>query len=204
MKRGLLLLVIIASGCANLATHSIERFSDKYYVLEKKDAGILEGPYKMKQVLSPNSVLVKTKQQEVRIILRGCLATNQKDMDFKAIKTLGTMWPEDVYLRKDSIVHLDSNALVSVVYDPANQVYIGKDSDGKMQYDTLTYTMPQLLMFTHGYCVLDHSDTNYPLYQVFVEAENLAKKHRQGYWATHTEPPAQATTNAISNVTTNK
>ncbi len=43
--------------------------------------------------------------------------------------------------------------------------------------------MPQLLMITQGYCLVDHSDTGYPLYEVFRKAEELARKAHRGYWA---------------------
>jgi endonuclease YncB( thermonuclease family) len=59
---------------------------------------------------------------------------------------------------------------------------LGRDDKGKQQYRNLTYAMPQLLLLTHGYCLLDRSDTNYPLYQVFLDAEDLAKKNRAGCW----------------------
>ena len=200
-----LLMLCLAGGCISAGGDSMDSFLDKHYVLFKKNADQLDGPYKVAKVLTPNTILAGRNGTIFKIVIRGCVAANREDMDLKAMKLLGTMWPENVYLHKACTVATEeSNTVRSVVYTPANQNFIKYDDAGEAQFDNLTYTMPQLLNLTGGYCVLDHSDTNYPLYQVFVEAENLAKKHRQGYWATHTEPPAQAPTNAISNVTTNK
>ena len=192
-----LLLGVLACGCVNLITDSTERFSDKYYVLEERDATNLDGPYKMKGIISPNAILGKKGQKQVRILFRGCLSTDDVNLDMRARKLLGGTWPGGAYL-DSGFVWMSSSDVKAVVYTPANRIWTGRDSNGKSTFRNLTYTMPQLLLFLEGVVLLDHSDTNYPLYQVFVEAENLAKKHRQGYWATHTEPPAQAPTNAIS------
>ena len=178
----LLALLIMTSGCVYLTSQSSRLLDDRYYVLEKKDASILDGPYKMNSVISPNSIQVEKGNQSLVVVLRGCLPAQQKEMDSLALKLLGTMWPDNVYLRRDSTVFTEGGVVKSVVYDPANQVFVGKDEGGNMLYDALTYTMPQLLMLTYGYCRLDHSDTNYPLYPAFVEAEDVAKRHSKGLW----------------------
>ena len=175
-------LMVVTSGCIRLESSSAGLLDTRYYILEKKDVLLLDGPYQMQSVLSPNSILVAKGKQSLVVTLRGCLSAQQEECDARAVKILGTMWPENVYLRKDSTVVDAGGGVVSVVYDPANQVFVGKDEEGRMAYDVLTYTMPQLLLLTYGYCRLDHSDTNYPLYPVFVDAENAAKQHRKGIW----------------------
>ena len=182
-----LLIAALTGGCINLSSNSLKLFVDEHCVLRKKDAWQLVGPYRMKEVASPNAILVEKDGNELRVVLRGCEGTNQRDLDFRARKLLGTMWPEDVYLHKDSIVRIGDDVIKAVVYDPANQVFIGKDGRGKLLYDTQTYTVKQLKLLLYGYCLLDRSDTDYPLFPVFLEAEQLAKKHRQGYWKTHAE-----------------
>lgn len=179
----ILALVVVANGCVDLGSSAGRLLDNRHYVLEKKDASILDGPYKMKAVLSPTSILVEKGRQSSVVMLRGCLPVQQEECDARAIKILGTMWPEDVYLRKDSTVSAAGGGVLSIVYDPANQVFTGEDEGGKRSCDVLTYTMPQLLMLTYGYCRLDHCDTNYPLYSVFVEAEDVARRHRKGIWA---------------------
>ena len=123
----------------------------------------------------------------VKIIIRGCLPTNQKELDFRAVKLLGTMWPNNIYLRNDSTSQIQENTIKGIIYNPAYQVFIRKDKNGESEFDILTYTMPQLLLLTNGYCLLDHSDTDYPLYEVFKEAERLAQENKKGYWATHSK-----------------
>jgi len=96
------------------------------------------------------------------------------------------------YLLKDSVVNVSSNEIKAVVYHPANQVYVG----GTKGFDNLTYVMPQLMHIAYGELRVDHSDTNFPLYKAFAEAERLAQKKRNGYWATHSAPE-EATTNSV-------
>ena len=178
-----LFAMFILSGCVS----PMKDFIDKHYVLEKKDASLLEGPYKMKEVLSPNSILVEKAGQEIKIIMRGCKPTNIKELNFRAIKLLGTMWPHDIYLRQDCTSIIGKNTIKGIVYGPANQVFMRKNKNGKSEFDVLTYTVKQLKLILYGYCLLDHTDTDYPMYKVFKEAESLAKENKEGYWKTHSE-----------------
>jgi len=203
--------VMMSSGCV-LISHlermvknldPVERLYDRHYVLRKKDAGLLEGPYTMSKVFAPNRISLGSGDHEIEVTIRGCQPTDDEKLDCEAQGFLVRVKWDGVYVRKDCRAALGENAFKAVIYTPANTVSV-MDETGEVESEILTYRMPQLLSLMDGYCLLDHSDTNYPLYQVFLEAERLAKKHKKGYWATHTEPPAPATTNAVSNVATNK
>jgi len=172
-------------GCSHFASRRARRSLDAHYVLYKGDESLLDGPFKMEEVVSANTILVTKEGNESTITLRGCLSTGRESLDAKARRLLGTLWPGEVYLRKDSTARGESGILRGVVYDPANRVCIGRDQDGKLRYENLTYTMAQLKLILYGYCILDHSDTDYPLHPVLCEAELLAKKHRRGYWEDH-------------------
>jgi hypothetical protein len=73
------------------------------------------------------------------------------------------------------------------MYKPANQIFIRHDENGEEVFRNLSYTMPQLVSIAYGKVMVDHSDTDYPLYEVFKEAERLAKENKKGYWAMHSE-----------------
>jgi len=177
-----LLVIVLLCGC----TSPIEKLTDKYYVLNEEDENKLDGPYKVKDV-SPNTILVEKDKKEIKIILRGCIPTNDPKINSEAESGLGSLIDNDAYLLRDSVVWLNSKEAKAIVYKPANRVWIGHDENGKDIFRNLSYRLPQLIRFTYGQSLLDHSDTDYPLYEVFKEAEKLAKENKKGYWATHPE-----------------
>ena len=187
---GLIITSLLASviGCQLLSEKGLE---SRYYVLECKDAHLLDGPYELKTVVDSTRIVLRSSNQDVQVFIRGCIKTGDQDLDAEARGYLLRIGPDDAYLRKDCSVTLATNALKSVVYAPANKASM-MYPHGEIQTKVLTYRMPQLLCLLYGYCLLDHSDTNYPLYRVFAEAEKAAKRNRKGYWATHKEPPATA------------
>ena len=110
-----------------------------------------------------------------------CLRVLSK-LDDSGIASVGA------YLRSDSTAKDSSSSLKTVVYHPANRVFVGKDAQGNFQFENLTYVCPQMLAIAQGYCLVDHSDTDYPLYDVFRQLEDLARKARRGYWSTIENP----------------
>lgn len=181
----ILMLSVICLGCRLMPDH-VERFIERHDILEKKDANLLEGPYRIGKVLSPNKITIFQDDKPIEINIRGCKPVGDEKFDFKASKLLGTMWPDGLFIRTDCKISRDMNRLSAVVYDAANVDEVMNEK-GEIKSDILTYRMPQLLNLSYGYCLLDHSDTNYPLYRVFEQAEQLAKKYKKGYWATHKE-----------------
>ena len=147
--------------------------------------------------MASNRISIWYGGREVEVHIRGCLATGDRKLDVRAEKLLGTMWPDGLFIRSDCKAAVDKSGFSAVMYDVATATET-LNQKGEIEVEVLTYRMPQVLNLVYGYCLLDHSDTNYPLYQVFLEAENLAKKHRKGYWATHRDAPAQAMTNGVS------
>jgi len=180
-------------GCRTLfepTTDGFLRRNGSGYVLEKKNDNLLDGPYKIVTRATADSMIVKKDKVQYVLRLRGCEKFGvlfENRVRHSCFKDLGA------YLLKDSVVNVSSNEIKAVVYSPANRVCVG----GAKGFDNLTYVMPQVLHIANGELRVDHSDTNFPLYKVFVDAERLAKKKRNGYWATHTEPPVEATTNDV-------
>ena len=164
---------------------------DAHYVLDRDGAGLLQGPFAAREAVSSTCVALMSNGQTVSLRLRGVLGTGQPDLDRECFATLSMTHFGGIYLRIDSTYDTADGGKCGVIYTPANQVFTGWDEHGVLQYETLTYVMPQLLMITQGYCLVDHSDTAYPLYEVFRKAEELARKARRGYWAdpTHRQVP---------------
>lgn len=184
MLRPLALLAsVLCTGCNLMPSLAVERFHSAHYVLTKSDANMLTGPYRESDVLSPEAVLLSDRGLKTTLTLRGTLSTRHQNLDFMCSKVLSAVSLGDAYLRIDSTYDTADGGKCGVIYTPANQVFTGWDEHGVFQYETLTYVMPQLLMITQGYCLVDHSDTAYPLYEVFRKAEELARKARRGYWA---------------------
>jgi hypothetical protein len=175
-----MLITILLCGCQS----SIDKFIDRHDSIDEQNACKLDGPYKIQEVVSPNTMLVKKGGQNITVIIRGCIPTNDPKLNSDAESGFG--W-NDIYLLKNSIVWLNSKEAKAVVYKPANRVWIGRDENGDDICRILFYTMPQLVSIAYGYVILDNSDTDYPLYKVFKEAERLAKENKKGYWATHSE-----------------
>lgn len=174
------------SGCRALFLSPVERVIDRHYVLEKKDAGLLEGPYRMERALAPDRVVLRSDGKEIEVMVRGCKPVGEGRLDFESQGLLARMQQDRVYLRTDCKVVLGENTLKAVVYTAAN-TRSTMDEKGNVETEILTYRMPQLLGLLCGYCLLDRTDTNYPLYEVFLKAEELAREYREGYWKTHSE-----------------
>lgn len=184
-----LVLACLSCGCACLTTDRAGRFLDKNLTFEQQAVERdLDGPYELEKILSPNRILVSRGGVQTEIVLRGCLPTGDSDTDLSAKKNLGLLWHTGLYLARDSIVKLGFDSIKGVVYAPA-AVQTKMNRQGQWESDNQTYTLRQVSLLTYGYSLLDHSDTNYSLYQLFFRAETVAKKCKQGYWATHAEPP---------------
>lgn len=156
---------------------------------------MLDGPYRIVKHVSSVKLIMEKNEVTYTVLSRGCKGFG----GFYENLVMGS-YPQDIrlYLLKDCTISAVANEITAVIYRPANQVYVGMPNG----FDNRSYIMPQLLHIAYGELYVDHSDTNYPMYRTFCEAERLAKIHRKGYWETHTDPPA-TTTNTVSNVVTN-
>jgi hypothetical protein len=181
-------LGILFSGCLGPSESPQDKFLSKGDdLLRQRDAGLLEGPYRIRDVPCSDRILIEADGQDVEVIIRGCMPTGDEKMDFKAGKQIGTLLgPYGVYIRTDCKQVVGEKLWKGVVYKPANTIGT-VDENLKIHIGVLTYTMPQLLNLAYGYSLLDTSDTDYPLYEVFREAERVARENRNGYWATHAE-----------------
>lgn len=194
MRRMVFTVVIVMAamlGCNHFGSLSLDDYLDRgsnRYVLLKKDARLLDGPYHLVERVSSERMIVEKDMVTYTILLRGCKGFGGF---YENLVKGSYLMDRGLYLLKDCSVSSMSNVIKAVIYRPANRVYIGMP-DG---FDNLSYTMPQLLHIAYGELYVDHSDTNYPLYQVFAGAEKLAKRNKKGYWETHNEPPAQSITN---------
>jgi hypothetical protein len=184
-KMTVLVLVAMGAlvGCETLLEPTTDGFleiKESGYVLNKKDENLLDGPYKIVERTTRYTMCVERDSRRYILSLRGCQPFGS---DVGVANTVMGSYYEDLgaYLLKDSVVNVSSNEIKAVVYSPANQVYVG----GVKGFDNLTYVMPQVMHIAYGELRVDHSDTNFPLYKVFVKAERLAQKKRSGYWATH-------------------
>jgi hypothetical protein len=186
MKKVILTTVACVSmlaGCKTIGFMTVDGFLDRgssRYVLLKKDAHLLDGPYKIIERVSAEKLLAEKDNVKFEIYLRGC-----KEIGGLRSVHVQHSYYEDMglYLLKDCSISLSSNRIRAVVYRPANRVYVGMPNG----FDNLSYVMPQLLHISYGNLKVDHSDTNYPMYKVFCDAEYLAKKHKKGYWADQKE-----------------
>lgn len=186
-----LFALVLCTGCVFVASRRVDGFLDAHCVLARDDASMLLGPYRESKVRSPTTVILKEGTQSATLRIRGLRSTGDGALDSEALGILSAVSLRDAYLRIDSTYDTADGGKCGVVYTPANQVFTGWDEHGALQYETLTYVMPQLLVITEGLCLVDHSDTAYPLYEVFRKAEELARKARRGYWAdpTHRQVP---------------
>jgi len=176
------------AGCVGSSESPEDRFLSRgHYVLQSKDAAALEGPYTIKRILGPNRIVIESGGQDVRVTIRGCRPTDDEKMNLRARKSIGTLLgPDGVYIRTDCKQVIDKSAWKAVVYRTANKTAIvGENLE--LEKTVLTYAMPQLLNLAYGYSLLDTSDTDYPLYGVFKEAEQVARRNGNGYWATHSD-----------------
>jgi hypothetical protein len=171
-------------GCIGPSVSPEESFLDRDYVLSDKDADILEGPYKEKKSSDSNKIVLEFEGRNIELSFRGCRPTGDALLDLRARKHL--VFFDGVYVRTDCKQILGTNNWRAVAYHSANAI-VEVDKDLNQEKRVLTYVMPQLLNLTYGYALLDTSDTNYPLYEVFREAEQVARENRNGYWATHLE-----------------
>lgn len=176
----LLSVVLAVCGCSLLDTE--RRIRSEYYILHANTTS-LTGPYALKEVMSSTSMRIAQGAKETIVELRGCRGTGNADIDEEGRQLLQTIWPDGVYLRDDFSMVLGDNRVRGIAYEPARRNMAGVGQDGLPKYEILTYTMPQLLNVLIGYCYADHSDTNYPLYRIFAEAEQVAKQRRKGIWA---------------------
>jgi len=189
------LVLSMASGCRYLAMRSLDAFCETHGLLTEADAGNLSGPFSCEEIMLPTTVSIVRDGARTVIGLRGCRSTGIAEMDWECTRTLTLatstgMGPRTLYLRDDSTARGADGRLTSVIYCAANRIFAGEDDQGNHQFDVLTYTAPQLSVIAFGYCLVDHADTDYPLYDVFRQMENLAKRAREGYWATVEVPSA--------------
>lgn len=189
MSRILSLILIITGlvGCGTMFESSPDEFlhhTENGYVLLEKDEDKLEGPYKIIDRITANKMIVLKGGKENELLLRGC-----RGLGGEYDNIVKHSFPEDlgVYLLKNTMVESASNRITAIAYTPARQVYIGMPKG----FRNLSYIMPQLVHMVNGALLVDHSDTNYPQYRVFADAEIIAKRNKKGYWATHTESPVQ-------------
>lgn len=184
MNRSLIatLLAFLLGGCQT-TFYNTGTFLDARkhgYLLYEKDTDRLDGPYRIISQVTADRMVVDKAGVTNQLYLRGCISLGGSyDTAFRGSFT----GYKEVYLLKSTMINLASNEMKAVAYRPATRVYIG----GPQGFRNLNYTMPQLLHTVYGRCRVDHSDTNYPLYKVFREAEHIAKKKKLGYWETHTE-----------------
>ena len=176
-------ILVILIGCKSIDFVTIDNFLDRKSsrgVLLKKDRDLLDGPYRIIDRVSSEKIIAEKDKITYIIYLRGCTG-----LGVAYDNLVSGSYYEDLglYLLKECSLNLATNQIKAVIYQPANQVYIGMP-DG---FDNLTYVMPQLTHIAYGKLKVDHSDTNYPLYRVFCDAEYLAKRFKQGYWADHKE-----------------
>lgn len=180
-------------GCETLFEPTVDSFLDRKdngYILKKENDDLLDGPFKIVTRVTADSMIVEKDKVQYMLKLRGCERFGvifENRVKHSYFEDMG------VYLLRDSVVNVSSNEIKAVVYRPANQVYVG----GTKGFDNLTYVMPQVLHIANGELRVDHSDTNFPLHKVFAEAERLAQKKRNGYWATHSGPSDEVTTNKV-------
>jgi len=190
MLRQVLMLVFAGGffgGCVGPSKSPEDRFLSRgHYVLRKKDAGGLEGPYRMKKILASNKILIEFEGQVVEVIIRGCRLTGNEKLDSDARVGMESLSSDGAYVRTDCKQVIDKTHWKAVVYRTANKVGT-VDENLKVHSTVLTYAMPQLLNLAYGYALLDMSDTDYPLYEVFRAAEQVARENRNGYWATHSD-----------------
>ncbi len=185
-KMTLVVLIAVAVvGCRGILGPTLgERFRPERdgYVLDKRDEGRLAGPYKIIERVTAVKMIILRHGMRSELLLRGC-----RGLGGEYDNIVKGSYPEDLgaYLLKSTIVELSSNQVAAVVYSPANQVYVGMPKG----FENLSYIMPQMVHISNGELLVDHSDTNYPLYRVFLEAEHAARKHKKGYWTTRAEPP---------------
>ena len=175
--------VTLAVSCASFSGSNLESFIDRHYAVGQNDNIALRGPLKVVRIEASNSLTLDDEGSHVSVTLRGCLPTGFGDIDLEAKNKLMMLRRRDIYLRDDSVVRMAPKHVVGIIYIPANRVYAGRSSDGGMLFSNLTYVAPQVLRLVNGQYILDNTDTNYPMYEVFREAEALAKKHRKGCWA---------------------
>jgi len=193
---GILLLALLPIGCAYIgARGELNRLIDKHRVMYKKDAWRLKGPYKFKRILSPTEIefiyevdddgLPKT----TRLKLRGCISTGHPEYDFECISSL-YRYNIAVYLYKDCTIIKEDGAIISVPYAPAHRYATGMDKFGNFKYDVVTYVSQPIWYISKGWLLVDHSDTDYPLYEAYKRAEELAKKLKRGYWGLPQNKPS--------------
>ncbi len=186
---------------------AIDDFTSRHGIVRKTESSILDGPYAVQKVVSLTNLVVKTPQtSEMNVICRGIEMTPDVNLTQKAVERL-RVWlrHEEVYTHTNTTRRLSSNRISAVLSKPTTRVCIGRDpAHDKLSYEVQDWIVIQIELLLMGVASVDASDTNHVYYQTFLEAENLAKKYRKGYWATHTEPPPRTATNAVSNVTTNK
>ncbi len=144
---------------------------------------MLDGPYKGYAILSAETIQVKQEDKRMTFRMRGIRDTGDPEISSRGLDLLCQFSQGLVYLRKDTLRECPDADKCAVLYTPGHRICIGKDENGEFQYENLHYNMPQLDMILSGYCLVDHSDTDYPLYKVFRKAEELARKAHRGYWA---------------------
>ena len=184
----IMLSIIFLGGCIAFQPSAKERFFDKHYVLLEKDVDKLDGPYEVDDTTT-NAVFARRGERKITIFTRGCVPTGVHEIDWQAELALATirggMGEDTIYLLKDATTWAGTNVARAIIYQPANQVCVGRDKKGEFTYRNLTYIMPQLLCLLEGELIVDNIDTNYPLYSIFVEVEKIAKKNKKGYWKNH-------------------
>jgi hypothetical protein len=177
---------MVLVGCGHFAPDPARKYWEAHSILPGKASARLVGPYKFKQELTANRILLEENGRPFEVVLRGCQPTDDGATNREAIRSIWTMWDREIYILQDSIKAHSDGSIRGILYTPTTRYYRGKDpTTGEMLFYNANYMMRQLGLLLDGEVWLDRTDTEYDQYPVFLEAERLARKYKRGYWATH-------------------
>ena len=186
----LLLCLFFSVGCdLGLAWQwdPVDRYLEKVDLLDEKNSPLLDGPYEFVDSISPNRFRIISDNTSRDIVVRGVIPVGIAEYDLEAERCINFAILQYPYMLKEGQLQIDTTTTAALVYRPANQVHVAWVEGGMAKMDVLTYTIPAMNMIGHGYGRVDHSDTNHPHYNLYAEAERMAKKHKKGYWKDHRE-----------------
>jgi len=144
----------------------------------------ITGPYQFKSAISSTSLLLADKDgTESRVLLRGVCQTGDDTVDrASAMKLNQWLRIQDVYLLQDSITNAPSSEKKAVVLKPTTE-WGGIDSSaGTVEHNIENFAIIQLWLLELGEVLVDDNDREYWLYDAFVRAEAVARKHGRGCW----------------------
>jgi len=160
-------------------------------ILKAKHAEKLVGPFKWPPFRKTpkhgrDRIPLRDGDKSFFLIFRGTKLSEDKEFNgqlpfsFNLYRVDST---NQIYIWKESLIRLRDGNIKGIAYVANNILHTHNRRTGEVVTEILGYRMLQSWPLLKGQIILDKTDTDYPLYNTFLEYEAIAKRHKKGVWA---------------------